>query len=179
MQHKGPWDKIASEPILTTQHFRVYRDRVKRPDGVIGQYDWVAAPDQVRVAALVGDSLLLVDQYHYLVGQTLQLPGGNLEGRESSEDAARRELQQETGYSGGDWISHGFVSPLPALTPARVHLWSVRNLTRTTASPEPSESDLRIVELAIQAAKEAVLAGRVQCAASASLIQQVLACARH
>lgn len=175
MRHRGPWDKIASELTLTTPHFKVYRDQVKRPDGNAGQYDWIAVPDQVRVAAFVGDAILLVDQYHYLIGQTLQLPGGNLEDHEDGQNAARRELQQETGFTGGAWTSHGSISPLPGLTPARVHLWSVRDLTQGLASPESSERDLSVVRLAVQAAKDAVLNGKVQCAASAALILRAAA----
>ncbi|WP_083672657.1 NUDIX hydrolase [Micromonospora sp. CB01531] len=175
MPHRGPWDKLASERTLHTPHFDVYRDQVRRPDGSIGHYDWVAAPDQVRVVALAGDSILLIDQYHYLAGQALQLPGGSLERGEESLVAARRELQQETGFSDGTWTNHGSVRPLPGLTTAQVHLWSVRNITEGPASPESAERDLRVVRLTVQSAEQAALDGKVECAASAALILRVTA----
>jgi ADP-ribose pyrophosphatase len=175
MPHRGPWQELASEVVLSTPHFDVHRDRVERPDGSPGQYDWISAPDQVRVAALVADTILLIDQHHYLIGRTLQLPGGSLEGEEGSEVAARRELQQETGFHGGVWAGAGTVSPLPGLAPTRVHLWSARDLTPGTATPEPSERDLRVVRMTLAEARDAVLAGRVQCAASALLIVRVAA----
>src|SRR4051812_27025427 len=105
--HDGPWTRLATRIVYATPRMRVHRDQVKRPDGNAGHYDWVEIPDQVRVAALVDDRLLLVDQHHYLVGRTLQLPGGNVDQQEDAYHAARRELAEETGYSGGTWTNHG------------------------------------------------------------------------
>src|SRR5262245_59791281 len=170
MQQRGPWERIASELVFESEHFTAYRDQVRRPDGKVGSYDWVSVPDQVRVAALFGNSLLLVDQYHYLIGPTLQLPGGSLEEGELSEEAARRELQQETGYAGGVWTSHGRLSPIPGLTPSRVHIWSAQDLAAGPTMPDSSERDLRTLLVPLDSARRAVLAGRVLCAASAALI---------
>lgn len=82
-------------------HFQVRRDEVTGPDGRRGGYDWVQAPDQVRVAALVEGQLLLVEQYHYLAGALWQLPGGSVDPDDDALTAARRELAEETGYHGG------------------------------------------------------------------------------
>ena len=103
----------------------------------------------------------------------LQLPGGSKEGDESSEAAGRRELAQETGYTGGEWISQGVVYPLPGLTPAKVHLWLVRGAEEGRSHPESSERDLRYLTLPLHAARTAVFAGKVQCAASAALILRI------
>ena len=173
MQQGSPWKKVSSALALRTEHMEVYRDQVRRPDGEIGPYDWVSVSDQVRVAAVIDGCLLLVEQHHYLVGQTLQLPGGNLDGAEPNETAARRELREEAGYIDGAWASHGYVTPLPGLTPSRVYLWSARDLTAGQAAPESSERDLRTRLLRLETARQAVLDGRVICAASAALILQM------
>jgi len=156
--------------VYANSRLRVHRDEVVRPDGQIGSYDWVDVPDQVRVAAFLGTDLVLIDQHHYLVGRTLQLPGGNVEQHEDAHTAAQRELWQETGCHGGSWASHGELVPLPGLSPSKVHLWSASDLTPGNAEPEPSEADLRVVRVSLADAHVAVLDGRVGCAASAALI---------
>ena len=62
------------------------------------------------------DNVILVRQYRHPIGQDLlEAPAGIVEGSESPDDCARRELQEETGYAagtlralGGFWISPGF-----------------------------------------------------------------------
>jgi len=156
--------------MFATPRVRVHRDEVTRPDNVGDHYDWVEVPDQVRVAALVDDRLLLVDQYHYLVGRTLQLPGGNVDQGEDPDHAARRELAEETGYGGGIWAEHGRFHPLPGLSPAATHLWSARALAAGDPARESAETDLTVIRLPLADAVQAVGDGRVGCAASAALI---------
>ena len=62
------------------------------------------------------DNVILVRQYRHPIGQDLlEAPAGIVEGSESPDDCARRELQEETGYAagtlralGGFWTSPGF-----------------------------------------------------------------------
>ncbi len=145
-------------------------DEVVRPDGSTGEYDWVETKDLVRVAAIVADEILLIEQHHYLIGRTLQLPGGQIERDESDEDAGRRELCEETGFRDGTWQRFGFVYPLPGLSPVKVHLWQARDLTAGEPHPEPYELDLEVRRMSLTEAAKAVRTGLVHCAASATLI---------
>jgi 8-oxo-dGTP pyrophosphatase MutT (NUDIX family) len=174
MSADEPWTTEKTTLVHETPYVRVYQDQVIRPDGKPGRYDWVSAPDQVRVAAVVDGELLLIEQWHYLVGSMLQLPGGLVDADEESEAAARRELREETGYRDGVWTSRGYVHPLPGLTPVRIHLWQVQAPAAGTPSPEPSEHDLRVRHLPVAEAVRAVRDGAVRCAASAALILAVV-----
>ncbi|WP_375155061.1 NUDIX domain-containing protein [Micromonospora sp. 4G55] len=167
---RGPWTTTRSRIAHSTPRFNVHQDEVTRPDGTLGEYDWIETSDQVRVAALVDEHILLVEQYHYLIGRTLQLPGGNVEHDETSEDAAKRELEQETGYRDGKWTNHGRLCPLPGLSPAYIHLWVVRHASAGTPKPESAERDLRVVRLPIGDALRAAYDNKISCAASAALV---------
>jgi ADP-ribose pyrophosphatase len=170
MSHPDPWTCTATSIGHVGRHARIHIDEVIRPDGSHGKYDWVEMSDQVRVAALVDNKILLIEQHHYLVGRTLQLPGGQIERNETDQEAARRELGEETGYRGGVWQRFGAVYPLPGLTTAQVHLWQARDLTAGPPEPEPYESDLEVRSMSVEAAVSAVRTGAIACAASATLI---------
>lgn len=164
------WTKLSSEVSYATPRITVGRDQVRRPDGSTGPYEWVEAPDQVRVGAIVDDGLLFTSQNHYLVGHTLQLPGGNVESDEDPRVCAQRELHEETGYYGGTWHLRGGLCPLPGLSSMRVYLWSARDLHLGEAHRESAERDLRVVRLSFAEAVRAVQDGRVNCLASTTLV---------
>jgi ADP-ribose pyrophosphatase len=170
MSSDGVWIRHARIQAWASSRLQVVRDLVSGPGGERGSYDWVATADQVRVAAFVDDHLLLIDQHHYLIGRSWQLPGGAAGEQETAREAAERELREETGLHGGAWSSIGMVHALPSLTPARVHLWSARDLTVGPAEPDSGEADLRVVHIPLREAADAVLSGKITCAASATLI---------
>lgn len=166
----NPWQTISRDLAFPARRLQVWRDQAVNPSGSAVEYDWVATDDQVRVAAVVADRIIVVEQYHYLVGPLLQLPGGRIEPGEEALASAKRELAEETGYRGGRWTSRGALYPLPGLTTMRVHLWMARNPRPGPASLEPGEHDLRVHELRLSEAVAAVAEGRIRCAPSAALI---------
>ncbi|MFJ8036064.1 NUDIX domain-containing protein [Streptomyces sp. NPDC096032] len=174
MEERGPWTQRASSLLCSTSHFGVMRDEVTRPDGLRDHYDWVDAPDQVRVAALINEHLLLIEQFHYLVGPLWQLPGGTVDAEDADPcAAARRELAEETGYTSGTWSDCGFLYPMPGLTGCRVHLWRADYLSPGLASPESAEADLQVRHVPLREAARAVRDGRIRCAPSAALVLSV------
>ncbi|MCX7819239.1 MAG: NUDIX hydrolase [Kiritimatiellae bacterium] len=80
--------------------------RVRTPDGrLVDPWTWIDTPDYVNVFAVTTICQLVALEVHkYAVGcSSLALPGGFIEPHEQPETAARRELQEETGYGGGRW----------------------------------------------------------------------------
>jgi ADP-ribose pyrophosphatase len=70
-------------------------------------------PDYVSVVALTGEQrVLIVRQYRPAVERdTLELPSGLVDPGETPEEAARREVLEETGYEGGEWRVLGAMEP--------------------------------------------------------------------
>jgi ADP-ribose pyrophosphatase len=61
----------------------------------------------------------------------LEAPAGTKEPDESPECCAKRELEEETGYSAGSWHSLGQVTPLAGFCGDIQHLFVAKDLKKT------------------------------------------------
>lgn len=77
-------------------------------------------------------SLVLVRQWrHGIQRMTTEFPGGVIDSGETPEQAARRELVEETGFIAGKLVHLGSLSPNPALFSNTVHVYAALNLTQS------------------------------------------------
>jgi len=90
-------------------------DRVRLPDGRSTVREVVEHAPVVAIVALDGQgNVLLVRQYRLPVQQSLlEIPAGGVDPGESAEEAAQRELQEETGQRAGhlERLCSFFASP--------------------------------------------------------------------
>ena len=73
----------------------------------------ISTRDYLSVLAVTGDGTFpLVRQFRPAVEMvTLELPGGHVEANETPEEAARKELREETGFIADELILLGTLSP--------------------------------------------------------------------
>lgn len=93
------------------------RTRSRRDDGKGGTFYVIENPDWVNIIALTKQrEVVLIRQFrHGSEDVILEIPGGMIDGNESAENAARRELLEETGYSSERWFLLGKSEPNPAI----------------------------------------------------------------
>jgi len=96
-----PWKKISSSKALEEKWFPVRKDVVELPSGkVVDDYFVWESPRIVTVIPVTPEGkFVLVRQYRHAIGKVLhQFPAGAADEGEELAAAAKRELEEETGY---------------------------------------------------------------------------------
>lgn len=98
------WKTVSSDYISKRPWLTARRDTVELPDGRINdEYYVLEYPRWVNIIAITTDGrFVMVEQYRHGLGEVLvELCAGVVEDGESTEEGARRELLEETGFGGG------------------------------------------------------------------------------
>jgi 8-oxo-dGTP pyrophosphatase MutT (NUDIX family) len=121
--------------------FSVRRDRLREPHGIAVTREIVVHPGSVVLLPVLDDGrIILVRQYRHAAGRYLwELVAGGIEPGEEPQAAARRELAEETGYSGRRLRPLTEFFPTPGFVTERMMLYLVEGLQAGEARPEADE----------------------------------------
>ena len=112
--------------------FRV--DTIKDPQGKRHPREIVEHPGAICVIPIHGEDVLMVRQWRTPVSQVvLELPAGTLDRRadgtiEDPDEAAPRELDEETGFRAATWRKLGRFWTAPGFTEEEMHLYLATDL---------------------------------------------------
>jgi ADP-ribose pyrophosphatase len=132
---------MSREIIHRGRKIQVAVDTMVRPDGQTVRRDVILHPGAVVILPVVdADHICILRNYRFVVDETLwELPAGTLEPGEPIEQAAARELLEETGYTAASWRPMGFMYASPGVLDEKLHLFVAENLTAGKAQPEVDE----------------------------------------
>jgi ADP-ribose pyrophosphatase len=136
-------ERVVSSRVVHQGHYMTFRvDTIERADGSRGERDIVGHPGAVSILAIdADDRVLLVRQYRLAAGAALlEIPAGTLDvdkatgSTEDPDGAARRELEEETGYRAHSWRKLGSFWTAPGFATELMHLYLATDL-------EPADAD--------------------------------------
>lgn len=108
-----PWHTLSREEILESPWLKIGKEVCLLPnEKVISDFYTIWQPDWVLILPeTISGNWLMTKQYRHGTGNiSLEFPAGIIENGENPLDAAKRELKEETSYSGG---SFSFVGEFP------------------------------------------------------------------
>lgn len=132
---------LDSQMMYDGRIIKVYKDNVELADGKKSFREVVRHSGGVVILAFKDeDTILLVKQYRYPIGETvLELPAGKLEKGEDPFEAAKRELEEETGYCANKWTDLGYINTSPGFSDEKLYLYLAQDLEYTHCHPDKGE----------------------------------------
>ncbi|MGH2448323.1 MAG: NUDIX hydrolase [Chloroflexota bacterium] len=156
-----PEHVLALTTVFEGELFTVYSEAVELPKGGQVMREVVSHPSVVGMLPILADGrIVLVRQYRLSTRKVLlEIPAGAVEKGEKPEDAALRELAEETGYRAGsiEQISSFYTSP--GYSNEYLYLYRVENLE--AGLPTEHREQIQVVKLTVDEAMERAKAGEV------------------
>lgn len=133
---------LDSSEVLRGHFLQIRRDTVRLPSGGMATREYVVHPGAVMVIPLLDDGRVLLErQYRYPMQRVMiEFPAGKLDAGETSLLCARRELQEETGYSAQEWARAGVLHPVISYATEFIDIWFARGLTAGQRHLDEGES---------------------------------------
>ena len=143
--------------------FAFYAENVTLPNGVTLDMEIIRHPGAAAIVPVMADQqVLLIKQYRHAVdGFIWEIPAGTLDTGETPRRCAERELIEETGYSARRLEKMAEITPLPAYSDERIHLYLATGLDRADQDLDADEL-LYVHSVKLSQAMEMIAEGEIQ-----------------
>lgn len=155
--------KKSSEEIFNGQILHVFKDTIELPNGKEATREVIRHVGAVAVVPVTNDGKVIVErQFRYPLARVItEIPAGKLDSL--SEDrlmAAKRELEEETGYTADEWMDMGEYYPSAAYCDEKITLYLAKGLHKGMRKLDEDEF-LNVREIALEELVEDVMQGRI------------------
>lgn len=155
---------IHSQTIFTGKVISLKVDDVTLPNGATSKREIINHPGAVAVIAITeNNKILLVEQYRKALERSIiEIPAGKLEQGEEPIVTARRELEEETGYTSNDLKYIQTFATSPGFADEVIHLFVAKNLKKLEVPVELDEDEfVELMEVTLEEAEAMVSDGKI------------------
>ena len=138
----NPWKTLSSNPIYDNPWIAIREEQVINPSGGKGIYGVVSMKNlAIGIVALDAEGYTyLVGQYRYTLNEfTWEIPEGGCPKGTEPLDSAKRELKEETGYSGQKWTLLSRIHTSNSVTDEEGFIFLAEDLLAGESMPEDTE----------------------------------------
>lgn len=123
--------ELSSETVFKGRLMHVKCDRVRLPDGKESTREYIVHPGAVVVIPVFDNGDLLLERQHRypLRRDFIELPAGKIDAGEDDLSCAKRELEEETGYTAAEWREVTTIYPCIGYSDERLAFYLARGLT--------------------------------------------------
>ncbi|MFD2368233.1 NUDIX domain-containing protein [Pseudoduganella sp. GCM10020061] len=123
--------RVSGETVYDGKFLKVDCDLIELPDGKQTHREFIRHPGAVVILPLLADGRVLVErQFRYpMQREFIEFPAGKIDPGEADLDCAKRELEEETGYTAKEWTYVCTIHNAIAYSDERLELFLARDLT--------------------------------------------------
>ena len=170
------WKIKNTERVLDSEFVKVDKDDVTLPHGrEIKDFYKVTIKDCAAIVAITPDNhIILKKEYRHCYGEKLiEVPAGVLEEGEEPTQAAKRELEEETGYVGKKWTYLGKTVESSAKLTNYMHIYLAEDCERVSSQKLDYGEDIEVIEVSLNKAIEMIMNNGIICNSSIGAILKV------
>lgn len=150
---------IKTENKYDGPRFKVVQKQYERPDGLKFLRDCVEPGNAVIILAVnEKDEVFFIEQYRETIENVaLELPAGMIEPNEEPKEAARRELEEETGVKAKniEYLTSCFISA--GYTAEKIYIYVAKDLEYGNQHLDETEEIINIRKIHIEDAMKIIL----------------------
>ncbi len=123
-------ERISGEDIYGGIFLKMKRDKIALPNGEEAVREYLMHPGAVAVVAILDDGRVLLErQYRYPIAKAcIEIPAGKLEIGEDHLLCAKRELEEETGYTAKKWSYIRRIHPVISYSTELIDIYLAEDL---------------------------------------------------
>ena len=156
-------DRVSSQEIYDGTIVHLYKDTVTLPNGKPAFREVIRHIGAVAVVPVTDDGKVIVErQFRYPLNQVItEIPAGKLDSfTEDRLAAAKRELEEETGYTADTWQELGDFHPTAAYCDEKITLYLATGLHQGDRHLDEDEF-LNVVAVPMETLVADIMAGRI------------------
>lgn len=148
-EHKY-WKLLRSGDLMNLKLFKGHFDYyLNKRTGKEEKMIVVRSRDAANVVAITKEGkAVMVKQYRFgIKDDTIEVAGGLVDKGEDPLEAAKRELAEETGYTGGEWQFLQTIQSNPVYMDGLIHQYIATGVKKTTEQKLDPGENIEVIEM--------------------------------